>query len=92
MEDLSRNDQIGKKIKTSPRLLLTLIKNEEWVEADQLIDLVTCGDEGKALRFESNNELQGGIDENKYDKVDCMFTQVDRYRYILQYGKKHRTL
>lgn len=77
MEDLTSNDQIGKKIKTSPRLLLTLVKNEEWVEADQLIDLVTCGDEGKACSLESNIELQGISDENNYDKVDCMFTQSD---------------
>jgi hypothetical protein len=77
MEESPRNDQIGKKIKTSPRLLLTLIKNEEWVEADQLIDLATCEDEEKALSFESHIELQERIDENKYDKVDCMFTQSD---------------
>jgi hypothetical protein len=73
----SSNNQTVKKIKTTPRLLLTLIKNEEWGEAEQLINLISCTDEVARTGFEHDVSQQEGKDENKCDKDGCMFTQSD---------------
>ncbi len=74
----SSNNQTVKKIKTSSRLLLTLIKNEEWGEAEQLINLISCTDEVGMTGFEHDISQQEGTDENnKCDEDGCMFTQSD---------------